>query len=118
VCVCVCVYLCVCVCVCVYVCVCVFFFSLVFCYFLMRKGYLHSHVKYSLKGTLNEVVPSVCACVKVCCGVLQHVAVCCSVLQCVAACCRDLQCLDKRVFSLMKWNGTRCMCAGGEEGEG
>jgi len=37
-----------------------------------------------------------CACVAVCCSVLQYVAVCCSVLQCVAVCCSVLQCAAVR----------------------
>ena len=34
-----------------------------------------------------------CACVAVCCSVLQSVAACCRVMQCVAECCSVLQCV-------------------------
>jgi len=50
-----------------------------------------------------------CACVAVCCRVLQGVAVCCSMLQCVAVCC------SVRVY-VYKWRAPRILdskCAAG-----
>ena len=67
------------------------------------------------RWTRRRAPVAVCACVAVCCSVLQCVAVCCSVLQRVAVCCSVLQrvaaCWRRRHAATGRWTRHRAPVA-------